>query len=218
MGTQIDLDKCRRPDVKYPAFTHKLIWYPLSKFLTPFFLRINVSANNVSVLKFLVFILAGMLYLGGTWKWFVLGSVILIMAHVLDNVDGMIARVTGTMSERGRWIDNITEDIGGIFVVIGLMFGLCKIYPWLLITTIGILIILFKLKLGAVGKQETAPKTTVFSSPLPFRIYWTVKTVPVLLLVTGLFNVIVVGFVLMTVYHGIRLFSEMVRRSLGCQK
>lgn len=210
---KINLDAYWRPDIKYPAFTHKFVWYPLARLFAPFFLRINATADHVSILKFLIFVLAGVVYLGGTWEWFVLGGVLLIVAHALDYTDGLIARVTGTASEHGRQVDNITEDTGEIVVIMGLTLGLYKAYNFYpLIGLLGVAIVVFKTVLGYIGKQETQPKETVFSSPLPLRVYWTVKMVPILLLITGIFNVMVMGFVLMCAYYGIRLSLEAIRR------
>lgn len=210
----MNLDKYFRSDVKYPPFSDKVVWRPLAKRITTLFLKSSITANQVSVLKFLFLLLTGIVYAQGVWIWFAIGGFLLVLANDLDYVDGMIARIRGTGSERGRWMDNITEDTGEIIVILGLTAGLCGLYPWPLMVVVGSFTILFKLILGGMGKQKTAPKTTVFSSPLPPRVYWTMRTVPILLLITGIFNIIVVGFILMCTYYGIRLFSEVMRRSL----
>lgn len=124
----------------------------------------------------------------------------------------MIARIRKTASEHGRWLENATEDMGEIVVILGLTAGLCRVYPWPLMVVAGVFAILFKLTLGGLGKQKTQPKTTVFSSPLPLRVYLTANVPPILLLVAGVFNIMVWGFLLMWFYYAARLFSEVVRR------
>lgn len=208
----MDLDKYFRPDVKYPTLSDKIVWRPLAKQITRAFLRLNITANQVSVLKFLVLLLTGIMYAQGVWIWLVAGGFLLILGNALDYVDGMIARIRRSESEYGRWVDNVTEDIGEILVILGLTVGLCRFYPYPPVVAVGFLTLLFKLVLREMGKQKVAPKRTVFSSPLPLRVYLTERTVPILLLITGLFNIVAVGFALMGIYYATMLFSEVRRR------
>lgn len=207
-----DLDKYWRPDVKYPPLSDKIVWRPLAKPIARLCLKVNLTANQTSVLKCLVLCMAGLMYLLGGWSWFVVGGVLLVFAKALDFVDGMLARIKGTASEYGRKLENMTEDAGETVVILGLMAGLCRAYPQSLMVVMGLSAILFKLILGKMGEQKTQPKKTVLSAPLPMRVYLTANVIPILLLVTGLFNIIVVGFVLMCAYYGIRLSLEVMRR------
>lgn len=209
----MNLDKYHRPDVKYPPLSDKVVWRPLARPITRLLLKIGTSANQVSALKFFVLLLTGLVYVRGTWVWFAVGGFLLCSAKVLDFSDGMIARIRKTASEHGRWLENATEDMGEIVVILGLTAGLCRVYPWSLMVVAGLFAILFKLTLGGLGKQKTQPKTTVFSSPLPLRVYLTANVLPILLLVSGVFNIMVWGFLLMWFYYAARLFSEVRRFS-----
>jgi phosphatidylglycerophosphate synthase len=100
-----------------------LIFRPISFWITPWFLRAGWSAAGVTLLggAFALAMLAGA-WLGGDHAY-VLVAVMGCIVQTLDCVDGNIARVTGTLSHAGQFLDLLVGQLywALLFVSIGLL-------------------------------------------------------------------------------------------------
>ena len=52
-----------------------------------------------------------------------IGAISFYIAHMLDGVDGVIARATGQTSETGRYLDHVSDLIGDILILCALAFS-----------------------------------------------------------------------------------------------
>ncbi|MGZ4638756.1 MAG: DUF5941 domain-containing protein, partial [Actinomycetes bacterium] len=98
----------------------------LSRRLTPAALRLGLTPNQVTVLSFVLgLVAAGCFALGdaGSGVVAVLGAVLLQLSLVVDCVDGEVARFTRTFTPLGAWLDASTDRIKEFACYAGLAVG-----------------------------------------------------------------------------------------------
>jgi len=91
-------------------------WYDrhiLRKFsihITRILIHTPVTANQVTTSRFLIGLIACVLFLFGKWEFSIIGAVLIFFCSgVLDQVDGEIARYKNQFSTKGIWIDYIVH-------------------------------------------------------------------------------------------------------------
>jgi phosphatidylglycerophosphate synthase len=99
--------------------------HPLAGRLVPFFARLRVSPNAVSILGMLFGILSAFAY----YRYWNLGSAItgfalMIAWHVMDGADGQLARFTGSYSYFGKILDGIADIVTFLAVYTALAISL----------------------------------------------------------------------------------------------
>ena len=113
-------DGSRDPRVEDP--TNLWVVHLAGRMLLPLTLRARIPANAVSVAGFAVGTGAALALLG--WSdpaLATLGFLLCILWLVLDGLDGMVARATGTASALGRFLDGICDH--GVFLLLYLALG-----------------------------------------------------------------------------------------------
>ncbi len=108
-------DGSRDRRIEDPTNLH--IVHPLAGALLAPALRARISANAVSVAGLGVGL--GAAWAFGhwpDWRWSVAGLLLATVWLILDGLDGMIARATGTASPLGRMLDGLCDH--GVFVLI----------------------------------------------------------------------------------------------------
>lgn len=94
---------------------------PVTRFLAKHTL---VTPNQVSVLSFILAIVAAyFLFLGG-YTNILIGASIAFIANIFDMVDGCLARATGMGSLQGKWLDAMIDFISFPLLVFALAIGL----------------------------------------------------------------------------------------------
>ncbi|MFB6118954.1 CDP-alcohol phosphatidyltransferase family protein [Halosegnis sp.] len=86
---------------------------------------VGLTPNGISVLAFATALLAGSVYwLATPGSLLLLGGAVLVFANgVLDVLDGMVARRTGTDSDAGDLLDHVLDRYADIAVLVGLAGG-----------------------------------------------------------------------------------------------
>ena len=100
----------------------ELLFHPASIRLAHVFIRHGVSANAVTLLS-LLFGVSGSLLFFPQNRWITLAGIVCeIIAAILDNCDGQIARLTHTCSQFGRVLDGMTDitNFLAVYIVIGI--------------------------------------------------------------------------------------------------
>lgn len=93
------------------------IYHRLSDWLLPRAVAWRVPANLISLTGLACGVAAALCYLHWTdWRLAVAGWLLMMAWHVLDGLDGSVARATGTASAFGRFIDGFSDY--GVFVVV----------------------------------------------------------------------------------------------------
>lgn len=93
----------------------------LAKLLIPGLIRCRVSANAVTSLSLLAGLSSSAAFFQGRQPFFIWGALGFLLANILDECDGEIARRTGTVSGFGSWFDIVTDSIvhAGFFLSLG---------------------------------------------------------------------------------------------------
>ncbi len=102
------------------------LWFvhPIAERLLPSALRLGVHPNTISFAGMGCGALAGWCY----WHWqqplFVIAGFLLMTAwHVLDGLDGKVARASGKASPLGRLIDGVCDYLAFIFVLVPIVLS-----------------------------------------------------------------------------------------------
>jgi hypothetical protein len=89
-----------------------------SIYLTWLFLHTGLSPNQITVLSLLTALLGFFVLALGSGPTFVIGLVLLLLYHLLDRVDGEVARVRSRFSLLGIYMDNSGHHLTSAFVFI----------------------------------------------------------------------------------------------------
>ena len=97
----------------------------LSDRVTPVFVRLPVSANQITAISLLFGLGCAWCLLQGGWGFAVAGAVLLIVDYVLDNCDGEIARIKNQCSDFGMHFDSFVDWIvhAAFFAALGIGVG-----------------------------------------------------------------------------------------------
>lgn len=109
-------------DLRVEDPTNHWVVHLVGRMLLPLALRARISANLVSVAGLAVGTGAAVAYLG--WRdpaLATLGFLLTIVWLVLDGLDGMVARATGTASPLGRFLDGLCDH--GVCLILYLALG-----------------------------------------------------------------------------------------------
>lgn len=92
---------------------------PLSFYFTPFFLWLKLSPNQASWLSCGIGIAASLALSTGRSAFLQMGAWLFLFYYIVDYVDGNIARVHGTTSHYGKFLDGVVGE------VVDSLFWLC---------------------------------------------------------------------------------------------
>jgi archaetidylinositol phosphate synthase len=82
--------------------------------------RLGLTPNHLTLIGFAIAVLAAVFASGESW---VVAGVLLIVGGVFDLFDGALARATGTVSQRGAFMDSVFDRAGEAIVYLGIMVG-----------------------------------------------------------------------------------------------
>ncbi|GAA3345737.1 hypothetical protein GCM10020358_53900 [Amorphoplanes nipponensis] len=95
-----------------------------------------VTPNLLTMGAFLLGFVAAYCFLQGDYPWLVAGAVVFHVSFVLDCMDGKIARLKGTGSVFGAWLDYVFDRLRVVTCAVALMVGQYErtdsmVYLWL---------------------------------------------------------------------------------------
>jgi len=113
----------------------------VSRPLVRFFIKLNITPNQLSVFAFFLAVIGGILYALSfpDFNWLLLAFLAVFLNSTLDMADGALARATGTASKRGDFLDHIIDRYADVFLFCGITFGGYIPMEWGLVTVVGIL-------------------------------------------------------------------------------
>ncbi|MQY07172.1 CDP-alcohol phosphatidyltransferase family protein [Actinomadura macrotermitis] len=85
--------------------------------------RTNITPNQLTVGALLLGLAAGGCFAVGSWPYLLLGALLYHLSFTLDCMDGKIARLKGTGSVFGAWLDYIFDRVRVLACAIALMGG-----------------------------------------------------------------------------------------------
>lgn len=83
----------------------------------------RITPNQITWGAFVLGLASAVCFAFGDWRWLVLGAVIYHFSFVLDCMDGKVARLTGTGSVFGAWLDFVFDRIRVMVCGVALMGG-----------------------------------------------------------------------------------------------
>ncbi len=86
------------------------------------FAKTGINATGFSLLGLIFALFAGTAF-AGLWGGTMYGGIILLIAGFFDMLDGAVARITGTTSLKGAFIDSNFDRVVEIVVYGGITFG-----------------------------------------------------------------------------------------------
>jgi len=94
-----------------------------SRYLTWLFLRMELSANQVTVLSLIVGCMGGVFYGMGGYISALVGGALVFLFIVLDSTDGEIARIRGQSSITGVYLESVTDSFVMLVYLMGFVYG-----------------------------------------------------------------------------------------------
>lgn len=105
------------------------LYRPIAFLIVKTFYTLPITPNHYSFMSLASGITAAIYFSKGTTGSFKLGALYFLLSSVLDNCDGMIARLKKNGTEFGRLIDGLVDYTVNIAVYLSISFGLIKMYP-----------------------------------------------------------------------------------------
>ncbi|MDX3230116.1 CDP-alcohol phosphatidyltransferase family protein [Streptomyces sp. ME19-01-6] len=110
-----------------PVATPLVRWTAMHTRLTP---------NQLTWGAFLVGLGSAACFAQGDWRWLLLGALLYHVSFIFDCMDGKLARLTGTGSVFGAWLDFVFDRIRVVVCAVALMGGQYErtgevLYVWL---------------------------------------------------------------------------------------
>lgn len=123
---QPDLDG--RP-VAIEPWSNRLLIHPAGRLLLAPAIRLGLSPNAVTLAGLAAGLLAALAYTRWTEPVFALAGFVLMLAwHVLDGLDGRLARAIGRASATGRLLDGVADHLVFVMIYAALAFSFRP--PW----------------------------------------------------------------------------------------
>jgi phosphatidylglycerophosphate synthase len=125
MATRFTLDEVRAQTYKSrDAWWTVILVDPLASRLVQFVSRFGfVTPNRLTMAAFLLGIGAAACFAQQEYRWLVAGAVLFHLSFMIDCMDGKIARLTGSGSVFGAWLDYVFDRLRVLVCTIALMGG-----------------------------------------------------------------------------------------------
>ncbi|MDG4859468.1 CDP-alcohol phosphatidyltransferase family protein [Streptomyces sp. T-3] len=83
----------------------------------------RITPNQITWGAFLLGLASSAFFVLGDWQWLIAGAVVYHLSFILDCMDGKVARLTGTGSVFGAWLDFVFDRIRVMVCAVALMAG-----------------------------------------------------------------------------------------------
>jgi len=106
----------------------------------------KITPNQITLFRIPITIVYLYLFTLGHFWGYLIASLLMIFNHILDYVDGDLARVTKKMSQIGEWLETLTDGpfshihtFTGFFLCIGIykQSGIMEVWPVLFLSLLG---------------------------------------------------------------------------------
>ena len=121
-----DIEKMNKLPREARFFDMNGLWYFYNGSVVRMLYSTPITPNQITVLSFFVGLLSMGFYVSGRSDSLVWGAIFLYGKVLLDNIDGNLARVRGTSSRLGRFLDSLTDFLVTVMIYIGISFYLVR--------------------------------------------------------------------------------------------
>jgi len=108
----------------------------VSKIVTPYLAKKGMSANQVTVLRFIIFIpLAIFFFIYGDYYTIIAGIICYSLFIIFDYVDGDLARLKKETTQLGAWLEHMFDMVSEGLIILAISLGTYRItginYTWM---------------------------------------------------------------------------------------
>ena len=121
-----DIEKMNKLPREARFFDVNGLWYFYNGSVVRMLYSTPITPNQITVLSFFVGLLSVGFYVSGRSDSLLWGALFLYGKVLLDNIDGNLARIRGTSSRLGRFLDSLTDFFVTVMVYIGISFYLVQ--------------------------------------------------------------------------------------------
>jgi len=121
-----DIEKMNKLPREARFFDVNGLWYFYNGWIIRMLYSTPITPNQITVLSFFVGLLSMGFYVSGRSDSLGWGALFLYGKVLLDNLDGNLARVRGTSSRFGRFLDSLTDFLVTVMIYIGISFYLVR--------------------------------------------------------------------------------------------
>ena len=111
-----DIEKMNKLPVEARFFDVNQLWYFMNRWVVRLLYPTSVTPNQITVLSLIFGLASAGFYISEIPNALVWGAVFLYGKVFLDNVDGNLARVRGTTSRFGRFLDSLADFLVTVLV------------------------------------------------------------------------------------------------------
>lgn len=145
----------------------------ISIYITKLFLYTPITANQVTILSLVVGAIAVWLFTDGSYWKSITGAVLFLCYHILDLVDGEVARYRGSSSTSGMFLDEFGHLLLNISVFAAISLGLYRTYQdpqvflvaLVVVISLGVIFATFSNKLFILYSNE---RIGIYNSSEPY--------------------------------------------------
>ena len=121
-----DIEKMNKLPREARFFDVNGLWYFYNGSVVRMLYSTPITPNQITVFSFFVGLLSVGFYVSGRSDSLLWGALFLYGKVLLDNIDGNLARIRGTSSRLGRFLDSLTDFLVTVMVYIGISFYLVQ--------------------------------------------------------------------------------------------
>ena len=122
----LDIKKMNKLPPEAQFFDVNKVWYFFNGWVVRMLYTTPITPNQITFLSLVFGLLSFGFYVSGRQDALIWGALFLYGKVFLDNVDGNLARVRGTSSRFGRFLDSLTDFAITVLVYIGVSFYLVQ--------------------------------------------------------------------------------------------
>jgi len=122
----LDIEKMNKLPAGERFFDVNEIWYFMNRWVVRLLYPTSVTPNQITFLSLIFGLASSWFYVSGIPDALVWGALFLYGKVFLDNVDGNLARVRGTTSRFGRFLDSLADFLVSVLVYIAVTVYLVR--------------------------------------------------------------------------------------------
>ena len=123
---KFDFEKMNKLPAKARFIDANEIWYFMNRWVVRLLYPTSVTPNQITFISLFFGLTSAGIYVSGKPNALIWGAIFLYGKIFLDNVDGNLARVRGTTSRFGRFLDSLTDFLVTVLVYIAITVYLVR--------------------------------------------------------------------------------------------
>ena len=123
----LDIEKMNKLPAGERFFDVNEIWYFMNRWVVRLLYPTSITPNQITFLSLIFGLASAGFYVSGIPDALLWGAIFLYGKVFLDNVDGNLARVRGTTSRFGRFLDSLSDFLVTVLVYIAVTMYLVRI-------------------------------------------------------------------------------------------